>query len=249
MQANVFWNLEFLGSVGTGSVHNHDDEFLSMCLTDLFQELVHLFGVHLGADFPIQFSLNRADRTIDIGKLPFVAVVHHRTRRGRRPTTSNPHHPSETSLVLEHDPHRPLPAPTRDALGPGRRPRLPPSAPSAGPAPPESATEPTLHRPAPVLPKAAGTPVLPLRSSVCVAVRPNPDGRGRPRPVGGTRPGAGRRLLALRLTYSQSAPARRSTRLAATPPTLAGVGGYPGFAAQPAVRMRPTSHRLFVVLP
>src|ERR1035441_10512396 len=50
---------------------------------------------------------NRADRTIDIGKLPFVAVVHHRTRRCRRPTASNPHHPSETSLVLEHDPHRP----------------------------------------------------------------------------------------------------------------------------------------------
>src|ERR1035441_5966472 len=126
MQANVFWNLEFLGSVGTGSVHNHDDEFLSMCLTDLFQELVHLFGVHLGADFPIQFSLNRADRTIDIGKLPFVAVVHHRTRRGRRPTTSNPHHPSETSLVLEHDPHRPRShgfrrQQGRQVFGPNRR--------------------------------------------------------------------------------------------------------------------------------
>src|ERR1017187_31150 len=212
MQANVFWNLEFLGSVGTGSVHNHDDEFLSMCLTDLFQELVHLFGVHLWADLPIQFSLNRADCTIDIGKLPFVAVVHHRTRRGRRPTASNPHHPSETSLVLEHDPHRPrshgfrcqqgrqvfgeffskppeladrswddacpeLPSAIHDAPGTGRRQKLPPSAPSAGPAQPESATKPTLHRPALVLPKAAGTPVLPLRSSVCVAVRPNPGGR------------------------------------------------------------------------
>src|SRR5664279_5292052 len=99
VQANVFWNLEFLGSVRTGSVHNHDNEFLSMCLTDLFQELVHLLGVHLWADLPIQFSLDRTDRTIDIGKLPFVAVVHHRTRRCRRPTASNPYHPPETGLV------------------------------------------------------------------------------------------------------------------------------------------------------
>src|ERR1019366_7913108 len=53
-----------------------------------------------------------------------------------------------------------LPSSIHDAPGTGRRPRLPPSAPSAGPAQPESATKPTLHRPALVLPKAAGTPVF-----------------------------------------------------------------------------------------
>src|ERR1035437_2684307 len=284
VQANVFWNLQFLGSVGTGSVHNRDDEFLCMRLADLFQELVHLLGVHLWADLPIQFSLHGADRAIDIGKLPFVAVVHHRARRRRRPTASNPHHPSETSLVLEHDPHPPrshgfrcqqgrqvfgeffskppefadhswddacpeLPSAIHDAPGTGRRQKLPPSAPSAVTAQLESATKPTLHRQALVLPKAAGTPVLPFRSSACAAVRPNPGGRGRRRPAGGTQTGAGTRLLVLRLTHSRSAPARHSTRLAATPPTLAGVRGYPGFAAQSAVRMRPTAHRLFVALP
>src|ERR1035437_3804788 len=278
MQADVFRNLEFLGSVGTGSVHNHNDEFLSMRLTDLSQKLVHWLGVHLGADLPIQFSLDRADRAVDIGKLPFVAVVHRRTRRRRRPTASNPYHPPETSLVLEHDPHWPLshgffgqqgrqvfrkffskppefedrswgdayleqPCAIHDAPATGRRQKLLPYAPSAGPVQHESATKPTLHRQSLVRPKAAGTPVLPLRSSACGAVRPNPDGCARHRPAGETGTGAGTRLLVLHLTDPRSAPARRSTRPAATPPMLAGVGRYPGFAAQPAARMRPPAHR------
>src|ERR1019366_4860169 len=37
------------------------------------------------------------------------------------------------------------PCATHDALETGRRPKLPPFAPSAAPAPPESATTPTLH--------------------------------------------------------------------------------------------------------
>jgi hypothetical protein len=63
-----------------------------------------------------------------------------------------------------------LPSAIHDAPGTGRRQKLPPCAPVAGPAQPESATNPPLHRQALVLPKAAGTPVLPLHSSVCVSV-------------------------------------------------------------------------------
>src|ERR1035437_388842 len=51
-----------------------------------------------------------------------------------------------------------LPSAIHDAPGTGRRQKLPPSAPIAVTAPPESATKPTLHRQALVLPKAAGTP-------------------------------------------------------------------------------------------
>src|ERR1017187_7137465 len=87
------------------------------------------------------------------------------------------------------------PCATHDAPETGRRPKLPPFAPSAAPAPPESATTPTLHPLALVLPKAAETPVLLLRSSACVAVHPNPGGyRHRRRAAAGTRTGVAARL-------------------------------------------------------
>ena len=70
-----------------------------MCLADLYPELVHLLSVHLRADLPVQFPLHRADRSIAIGKLPFVAVVDLRARRCRRPTASNPY-----SLPNQPDP-------------------------------------------------------------------------------------------------------------------------------------------------
>jgi|ERR1035437_4577949 len=38
VQADVFGNPQFLGSVGTGTIHNHDDEFIRMCLTDLYED-------------------------------------------------------------------------------------------------------------------------------------------------------------------------------------------------------------------
>src|SRR5665811_353806 len=127
------------------------------------------------------------------------------------------------------------PCATHGAPETGRRPKLPPSAPSVAPAPPESATPPTIHPTALVLPKAAGTPVLLLRSSACVAFRPNPGGyRRRCRAAAGTRTGAAARLLVQHLTLAPSALARRSTPLGATPPRLAGAPGCPGFAAQPA---------------
>ncbi len=42
-----------------------DDEFIRMCLVDLYQELVHLLSVHVRADLPVQSPLHRADRSID----------------------------------------------------------------------------------------------------------------------------------------------------------------------------------------
>src|SRR5450759_1460986 len=130
------------------------------------------------------------------------------------------------------------PCATHGAPETGRRPRLPPSAPSAAPAPPEAATTPTLHPRALVLPKAAGTPVPLLRSSACAVVRPNPGGyRRRRRAAAGTRTGVAARLLVQHLTPAPSALARRLTPLAATPPGPAGTPGCPGFAAQPAERM------------
>ena len=130
------------------------------------------------------------------------------------------------------------PCATHDAPETGKRPKLPPSAPSAAPAPPESATTPTLHPIALVPPKAAGTPVPLLRTSACVAFRPNPGGyRRRCRAAAGTRTGVAARSVVQHLTPAPSALARRLTPLGATPPRLAGVPGCPGFAAQPAARM------------
>src|ERR1035441_4644150 len=128
---------------------------------------------------------------IRTGRAPTASVV----SRAAKSSGSSFSKPPESADHSWDDACPELPSAIHDAPATGRRPRLPPSAPSAQPAPPESATKPTLHRPELVLPKAAGTPPLPLRSSVCVAVRPNAGGRGRPRFVGGTRPEAGRRLL------------------------------------------------------
>src|SRR5450759_5000683 len=61
--------------------------------------------------------------------------------------------------------------------------------------------------------------------------------RRRRRAAGGTRTGVAARLLVQHLTPAPSALARRLTPLGPTPPRLAGVPGYPGFAAQPAEQM------------
>jgi hypothetical protein len=74
VQTDVFGNPQFLGSVGAGSIDGHDDEFTRMGLADLCKKLVHLLGVHLRADLPVQFPLQGADSSVDIDKLPFIAV-------------------------------------------------------------------------------------------------------------------------------------------------------------------------------
>lgn len=59
----------------TGTIDNHDDEFGRMGLADLNKELVHLPGVHLRTNHPVQFSLDGTDGSVNIGELPLVAVV------------------------------------------------------------------------------------------------------------------------------------------------------------------------------
>src|ERR1039457_2592679 len=87
------------------SVHDHDDEVFWVSGTDLSQEGPHLLGIHARADPPVQFSFPRADRSVNILKLPFVAIVYHRTVRRGSPATPNPHHASKTGLVLKHQPN------------------------------------------------------------------------------------------------------------------------------------------------
>jgi hypothetical protein len=71
---------------------------------DPSQELAHLLGIHDRADHPIQFTFQRADRSIDILKLSFIAVVHHRPLRRGRPAAPNSHHAAKASLILKHQP-------------------------------------------------------------------------------------------------------------------------------------------------
>jgi len=69
---------------------------------DLGEELAHTRGVHFGANLPVQFSLAGTDRAVNVGELPFVAVVHHRTMRNRSPTTFDSDHAPEAGFVLKH---------------------------------------------------------------------------------------------------------------------------------------------------
>ncbi len=71
MQMNVLWNNQVLRAVGTGAIDHHEDEFLRMRLTNLGEKCIHLFGIHFLANLPVQFSLQWADGSIDINKLPF----------------------------------------------------------------------------------------------------------------------------------------------------------------------------------
>src|ERR1043165_4123765 len=105
VQTDVRWYHQRLGDVRTGSIDDHDDEVFGVGGTDLRQKDSHLLGIHDRADPPVPFSFQRADRSIDILKLPLVAVIHHRTLRGGCPAAPNPHHPSKASLVLKHQPN------------------------------------------------------------------------------------------------------------------------------------------------
>ena len=83
VQANVLGHDQRFSDVGTRSINDHDDEVLRVCRTDLRQKASHIFGVHGRANHPIQLSLQRADRAINILELALVTVVHHRAQRGR----------------------------------------------------------------------------------------------------------------------------------------------------------------------
>lgn len=88
--------------MGTGSVDDHDDEFVRMSRTRLGQKLAHPFSVHFPADHPIQLTFQRTDCAVDVGEFALVAVVRQRAFRGWCPAASNPNHASEASFVLKH---------------------------------------------------------------------------------------------------------------------------------------------------
>src|ERR1041384_1807768 len=90
VQTDVRWYHQRLGDVRTGSIDDHDDEVFGVGGTDLRQKDSHLLGIHDRADPPVQFSFQRADRSIDILKLPLVAVIHHRPLRGGGPAAPPP---------------------------------------------------------------------------------------------------------------------------------------------------------------
>src|ERR1035441_5483410 len=105
VQMDVLRPPQRLGDVRTGAVHDHDDEVFWVSGTDLSQEGSPLLGIHARADPPVQFSFPRADRSVNILKLPFVAMVYHRTVRRGSPAAPNPHHASKAGLVLKHQPN------------------------------------------------------------------------------------------------------------------------------------------------
>ena len=72
---------------------------------DLRQEPSHRFGIHARANPPSQFSLQRADRAVNMLELPFVAIVHHQTLRRGSLAAPKPHHPSKAGLGLKHQPN------------------------------------------------------------------------------------------------------------------------------------------------
>ena len=75
VEADVFGNPQFFRALGTGTIDNHDNGVIQVCLVNLLEDMVHLPDFHLRTDLPIQFRLHRANRSIDIGKRSFVTVV------------------------------------------------------------------------------------------------------------------------------------------------------------------------------
>jgi len=106
VESDILRDTEILGRVGTCPIQDHDDEFVRMRFADLIRKLIHPFGIHLRADFPVELSLLRTHRPIDIHELPFVTVGDLRAQRRRCPTTSNTHHPTKPGFVLKHEPDR-----------------------------------------------------------------------------------------------------------------------------------------------
>ena len=104
-QANVLRHHQCRCAMRPGASHDPDDAVFRVGGPDVSQAGSHLFGMHDGADHPVPFSLQRADRPVHIVTLPFVPSVHHRTLRRGSPSAPNPHHASQASLVLTQQPH------------------------------------------------------------------------------------------------------------------------------------------------
>lgn len=96
---------DVFGSIRAYPIQDHDDQFPRMRGADLGEQLVHALCVHVLADYPIQFTFPRANRSIDIGELPFIGVGDHRPQRRRGPAAFDSDYAAETGFVLEHQPH------------------------------------------------------------------------------------------------------------------------------------------------
>src|SRR5438445_8657221 len=96
----IMWESEVFGSMGTGAIPDHYNQFSRMRGADLGEELVHALGVHFIADHPIQRTFLRADRAIDIGELPFIAIVDHGAQRRWRPAAFDSDHAPESKRRL-----------------------------------------------------------------------------------------------------------------------------------------------------
>src|ERR1039457_85410 len=91
VQADVLRHPQRLGDRRTGAVHDHDDEVFRVGGTDLSQKSSHLLSVHDRADPPVQFSFSRADRSVNILKLPFEPIAPPGAWGGGTPATPNPY--------------------------------------------------------------------------------------------------------------------------------------------------------------
>ena len=52
VEADVVRNPQLFRAVGTGTIHNHDNEVIQVCLANLLEDMVHLPGFHLRTDLP-----------------------------------------------------------------------------------------------------------------------------------------------------------------------------------------------------
>jgi len=105
-EAHVLRNAQVLRFVGTGTIHDHDQEFRPVGLTDLREEFVHPFGVHVRGDFPVQLTLHRTHGPVDIHELALVTIGYDGPQWFGSPTAPKPYHPAKPRFVLEQNPHR-----------------------------------------------------------------------------------------------------------------------------------------------
>src|SRR5438132_6491263 len=65
-----------------------------------------LTRVHFAIELPVQLTLERADCSIGVDKLPLVTIADHRTQRCRGPAAFGADHPPKSGFVLKHQTYR-----------------------------------------------------------------------------------------------------------------------------------------------
>ena len=80
-----------------------------MALGHFGQEQAHHLGVHPGQHQGVHHTVVRTDGAKGVEVLALQACAHHGAYRMRRPAAPGRSQEPETSLVLEHQPHRAVP--------------------------------------------------------------------------------------------------------------------------------------------